>query len=131
MGEHITLQASDGFRLSAWRADPVGTPRGGIVVIQEIMGVNHHIRAVADLYASHGYLAIAPALFDRVRRDVVLGYSAAEVEQAKGYRLQIPLSKALLDIAAAAAVVVRVVARVAARVAAVAPVPVRARARQT
>jgi dienelactone hydrolase len=76
--------------------------RGAIVIVQEIFGLTQHIRHVADSYAADGYLTIAPALFDRVRRDVVLGYSAAEVEQAKGYRLQVPLSKALLDIAAAA-----------------------------
>ena len=67
MGEHIALKASDGFELDAWRVDPTGAPLGAIVVIQEIMGVNHHIRAVADLYAAQGYLAIAPALFDRAR----------------------------------------------------------------
>ena len=52
MGQHIKLKAADGFELAAWRADPSGAPRGGVVVIQEIMGVNHHIRAVADLYAA-------------------------------------------------------------------------------
>jgi carboxymethylenebutenolidase len=76
MGEHLTLTASDGFELGAYRAAPAGTARGGVVVIQEIFGVNEHIRAVVDRYAAQGYLAIAPALFDRVERGVELGYDA-------------------------------------------------------
>ena len=67
MGKMIELTASDGHKLSAYRADPGGKPRGGIVVIQEIFGVNSHIKSVADGYAADGYLAIAPALFDRVQ----------------------------------------------------------------
>ena len=62
MGAFINLKASDGVEVSAWRADPAGKPRGAVVVIQEIFGVNHHIRAVADFFASQGYLAVAPAL---------------------------------------------------------------------
>ncbi len=72
MGEWIKLKASDGFELTAWRAAPQGAPKGGIVVIQEIFGVNHHIRAVADRFAAQGYLAIAPAVFDRVEPGVEL-----------------------------------------------------------
>ena len=71
MGQHITLTAKDGFKLDAYRADPSGKPRGGIVVIQEIFGVNHHIRSVTDRYAQLGYLAIAPALFDRVEKGFI------------------------------------------------------------
>ena len=67
MGKTIELTAADGFRLPAYRADPSGTPRGGLVVVQEIFGVNSHIRNVADGYAADGYLVIAPALFDRNR----------------------------------------------------------------
>ena len=66
MGTHIKLTASDGHKFSAYRVDPAGTPKGGIVVIQEIFGVNHHIRSVADRFAALGYVAIAPALFDRI-----------------------------------------------------------------
>ena len=62
MGETVTLTAKDGVTISAYVATPKTKPRGGIVVLQEIFGVNHHIRAVTDHYASHGYLAIAPAL---------------------------------------------------------------------
>ena len=61
MGKMIELTASDGHKLAAYRAEPSGKPRGGIVVIQEIFGVNSHIRQVADGYAADGYLAIAPA----------------------------------------------------------------------
>src|SRR5574338_1034212 len=73
MGKMIELTASDGHKLSAYRADPAGKsaaagkPRGAIVVIQEIFGVNSHIKQVADGYAADGYVAIAPALFDRVK----------------------------------------------------------------
>ncbi|MCI5076228.1 dienelactone hydrolase family protein [Oricola sp.] len=82
---HITLTASDGFELGAYRADPEGTPRGGIVVIQEIFGVNAHIRSICDRLAADGYVAIAPALFDRVEPDFECGYSPEEVEQARGF----------------------------------------------
>lgn len=66
MGEKLTLTASDGFTLNAYRAAPKGTPRGGVVVIQEVWGVNKWVRSVVDFYAAEGYLAIAPAMFDRV-----------------------------------------------------------------
>ena len=69
----IQLSASDGHKLDAYRADPAGKPRGGIVVVQEIFGVNSHIRAVADGFAADGYRCIAPALFDRVEPGVELG----------------------------------------------------------
>jgi carboxymethylenebutenolidase len=100
-----SLMARDGHTFSAYLASPPGRARGAAVVLQEIFGLTPHIRRVADSLASDGYVTIAPALFDRVRRDVVLGYSPKEIEQAIGYRLQIPLASALLDIAAAAAVV--------------------------
>ncbi len=66
MGEHITLTAKDGVKIGAYLARPAGKPKGGIVVIQEIFGVNHHIKAVTDHYAAQGYLAVAPAIYDRV-----------------------------------------------------------------
>ena len=66
MGERLTLTAEDGHRFTAYQARPAGTPRGALVVIQEIFGVNHHIRNVTDRFAADGYLALAPALFDRV-----------------------------------------------------------------
>lgn len=66
MGERITITASDGFSLNAYRAAPAGTPRGGVVVIQEVWGLNTFIRSVVDRFASQGYLAVAPAMFDRL-----------------------------------------------------------------
>lgn len=101
MGAFITLQASDGVSISAWRADPAGAPRGGIVVVQEIYGVNHHIRGVADFFASQGYLAIAPAIFDRVRKDVDLSYSGADRQTAMGLMGKTDSEKMMLDVAAA------------------------------
>lgn len=101
MGEMIHLTASDGVKISAYRSAPAGAPKGGIVVIQEIFGVNHHIRAVADLYAAQGYLAIAPATFDRAQIGVEFEYNAEGV--AKGIELvgKIPADKSMLDIEAA------------------------------
>ena len=66
MGERIKLTASDGFTLNAYRAVPEGKPRGGVVVIQEVWGLANFVRGVADRFARHGYLAVAPAMFDRV-----------------------------------------------------------------
>jgi carboxymethylenebutenolidase len=74
-GTKITLTAADGHRLGAYQAVPAGTPKGGVVILQEIFGVNGHIEHVCDEYATDGYLVVAPALFDRVQRDLVLGYS--------------------------------------------------------
>jgi len=106
MGEHLTLTASDGFELGAYRAAPTGTPIGGVVVIQEIFGVNEHIRAVADRYAAHGYLAIAPALFDRVERGVELGYDADGMTQGiELARVKTDPVAVMLDLRAAAAAV--------------------------
>ena len=83
MGQMIELTAADGHRLQAYRADPAGAPRAGVVVIQEIFGVNAHIREVADGYAAQGYAAIAPALFDRVRTGVELGYEEGAIAEGR------------------------------------------------
>ena len=74
MGQFIDLKAADGFTFPAYVAQPAAKPRGGVVVLQEIFGVNAHIRAVADSYAAAGYLAVAPATFHRVKPGVELGY---------------------------------------------------------
>ncbi len=103
MGETITLHCSDGVSIGAWRATPGGKPRGGIVVLQEIFGVNAHIRSVADRFAAAGYLAIAPALFDRVERNVELGYDGADRERAMALRAKATLQDSMQDIAAAVA----------------------------
>jgi carboxymethylenebutenolidase len=101
MGAFINLTAGDGAEISAWRADPADKPRGGVVVIQEIFGVNHHIRAVADFFASQGYLAIAPALFDRVEKGVDLKYDGADRQTAMALMGKLDNQKMMLDVAAA------------------------------
>ena len=68
MGHDVKLTASDNFQLSGYRADPASAPKAAVVVIQEIFGVNHHIRAICDRFAGNGYVAIAPAIFDRINR---------------------------------------------------------------
>lgn len=100
-----TLMARDGREFSAYLASTVGAPRGAVVVLQEIFGVNEHIRAVVEQYAAAGFLTIAPALYDRISRNIELGYTPQEVELARGYRLQTDDAKALLDIGAAINVV--------------------------
>lgn len=104
MGENIRLTAADGFAFDAYRAGPEGPARGGIVVIQEIFGVNSHIRDVADAYGAAGYLAVAPALYDRVRPGVELGYEQADIQAGMELRSQCRLEDVLADVAAAAAV---------------------------
>jgi len=100
MGEFTTLMARDGHEFNAWLVAPKGPARGALVVAQEIFGVNHHIRAVADGYAADGYLVIAPCLFDRIRRGIELGYSPADSQEGRGYRMQIPREKTVLDLTA-------------------------------
>jgi carboxymethylenebutenolidase len=85
MGKQFLLTAADSHKLGAYRADPAGKPKGGIVVIQEIFGVNHHIRAVCDRFAQEGYVAVAPALFDRMVPNFESGYSPPEIEKARSY----------------------------------------------
>lgn len=101
MGQQIQLTAADGFQLSAYRADPPQPPRGGIVVIQEIFGVNAHIREVADQYANAGYLAIAPAMFDRVQRGIELAYDPPSIGRGVELANQLAPDHTLLDLRAA------------------------------
>lgn len=105
MSEFTTLMARDGHEFNAWLAAPAGKPRGAVVVIQEIFGVNAHIRAVTDTYAAEGYVAIAPALFDRIRRGIELGYTPDTMKEGMGYVQQLVPEKTLLDLAASIAVV--------------------------
>jgi carboxymethylenebutenolidase len=105
MADWTRLMARDGHEFNAWLAAPQGTARGAVVVLQEIFGVNAHIRSVTERFAAAGYLAIAPALFDRIRRDIELGYSPAEIEEGRGYMKQLAQDKVSLDIAACLAVV--------------------------
>lgn len=85
MGQTITLTASDGFKLGGYRADPAGAPKAAIVVIQEIFGVNSHIRNICDRFAAAGYTAIAPAIFDRIEPNFQSGYSPEEVAVARKF----------------------------------------------
>lgn len=101
MADMLTLTADDGHKLAAYLAQPDGRPKGGLVVIQEIFGVNGHIRSVADDFAAQGYLAIAPALFDRVMPGIELGYSEDDVTKGREVRGQVKNDDALLDIAVA------------------------------
>jgi carboxymethylenebutenolidase len=99
MGQNVELNASDGHRLSAYAAGPGSAPRGGIVVIQEIFGVTRHIRAVADQYAAAGFSAIAPALFDRVERNVDVPYT--DMAKGYGYMQALKNENTMLDVQAA------------------------------
>ena len=104
MGMMVELQAADGTTVPAYEARPVGTPRGAVVVIQEIFGVNSHIRSVADGYAAEGYLAVAPACFHRVKPGIELGYSDADMGEGFGYKMAVealPALGVLQDIQAA------------------------------
>ncbi|HXL97348.1 MAG TPA: dienelactone hydrolase family protein [Steroidobacteraceae bacterium] len=103
MSQTETLMARDGHEFNVYIAKPSGKARGAAVIVQEVFGLSPWILRTADSYAADGYLSVAPALFDRVRRNLVLGYSPPEVEQAMGYRKQIDTAKAVLDIGAAAA----------------------------
>jgi carboxymethylenebutenolidase len=105
MSEFTTIMARDGHEFQTWLAAPPGKPRGAIVVVQEIFGVNSHIRKVTDGYAADGYVAIAPALFDRVRRGIELGYCDADMQEGRGYVKQLKREQVLADLSAAIAVV--------------------------
>lgn len=97
MGNMITLTASDGHTFGAYRAEAQGTPKGGLVVIQEIFGVNSHIRNVCDRYAALGYTCVAPALFDRYVKDFQSGYSPDEIAKAREYITKADMTKMLDD----------------------------------
>ncbi|HEX7250184.1 MAG TPA: dienelactone hydrolase family protein [Burkholderiales bacterium] len=101
MGSMIELKAADGHKLAAYRAEPAGKPRGGVVVIQEIFGVNSHIKSVADGYAADGYLAIAPAMFDRLQRGYDTGYSQPEIQAGIEVMQKLDWKNTLLDVDAA------------------------------
>ena len=104
MGQWITIKGADGFAVPAWQAAPEGTARGAIVVLQEIFGVNAHIRTVADRLAARGWWALAPAMFERVRPGVDLGYSASDVGVGVALKAQaeaLPAPGVIADIQAA------------------------------
>jgi len=101
MGQNVTLQAEDGHKLGGYRANPAGQPRGGVVIIQEIFGVNSHIRSVCDGYAADGYAALAPALFDRVEPNIQLGYEQEDIVRGREIRGKISWDTMIMDVRAA------------------------------
>jgi carboxymethylenebutenolidase len=101
MGTMIRLRAADGFELGAYESRPAVVPRGAVVLLQEIFGVNRHIRRVADDYAARGYHVVAPALFDRVQPGIELGYDEAGISGGRETRGKVPLDETLLDVQAA------------------------------
>jgi carboxymethylenebutenolidase len=100
MGKMIRLKAKDGHELDAYVAEPNGKPKGGVVIVQEIFGVTNHIQRVADQYAARGYKVVAPAMFDRVERNVTLDYS--EIEKGRDYMRRLQWPNTLADVEAAA-----------------------------
>ncbi len=94
MGENIRLTAADGFELGAYRARPDGAVKGGVVVVQEVFGVNVHIRSVCDRYAEAGYLAVAPAIYDRIEPD--------DIARGREIRAKADMANVIADVAAAA-----------------------------
>ena len=104
MGQFVDLTSADGFVVPAWVARPEGAPRGAVVVLQEIFGVNSHIRAVTDRLAASGYLAVAPATFARVRAGVELGYEAQDMQDGMALKAAVealPAPGVMPDIQAA------------------------------
>jgi carboxymethylenebutenolidase len=101
MSDRVHLKAEDGHELEAYVAKPVGEPIAGLVVVQEIFGVNAHIRSLADGYAKDGFLAVAPALFDRYERGVELGYEGEDMKKAVSFVPKLNVDNAVRDTAAA------------------------------
>ncbi len=105
MAETVKLTAADGHTFDAYIAQPEGAPKAALVVVQEIFGINAHMRSVTDHFASEGYVAIAPALFDRKERGVELSYEGADMQKAMILAPKTPddTQKAVADVAAAVA----------------------------
>jgi len=103
VGEHVKLWASDGHELDAYVARPEGEPVAGLVVVQEAFGVNSHIRSVTDGWAADGFLAVAPALFDRVERGVELGYTGEDLQKGMAMIRRGDTGDRVKDVAAALA----------------------------
>ncbi|MED6304879.1 MAG: dienelactone hydrolase family protein [Actinomycetota bacterium] len=102
MGTTVQLTTADGNTLNAYRSEPEGSPKGAIIVVQEIFGVNDHMRGVADGYAREGYVAIAPALFDRVRDGVELDYDEAGIDVGRKIAFEdVTMDQVMIDVEAA------------------------------
>jgi len=102
MGREIALDTPSG-RVCAWRADPVAQPAGGVVVIQEIFGVNEHVRSLVERYCAEGWVALAPELFDPIERGVELGYDEAGVAKGRALAAELGFERAVEIVGAAAA----------------------------
>lgn len=100
MSEYVKLRAADGHEFKSYLARPAGAPSAALVVIQEIFGVNAHIRSVADEFAEDGFLAVAPALFDRIRPGIELGYEGRDMQTAMSLVPKINIDNAVADTAA-------------------------------
>ena len=101
MGEMVSLTAEDGHKFAGYRAAPKGAPKGGLVIIPEIFGVNHPIRNVTDSFAAEGYVALAPAIFDRAERGFETGYKPEDIELGRNIRGKIDMNDMVKDIRAA------------------------------
>ncbi len=103
MGKHVELTAADGHKFDAYVAEPAGAPKGLIIVAPEIFGVNSHIRGVTDGYAAEGYMAVAPAFFDRAQTKYEAGYTPEDIAAGVELMKKISLDDCLLDVSAAIA----------------------------
>jgi carboxymethylenebutenolidase len=103
VGEIIQLTAADGFTFDCYKADPAGTPKGGLLVIQEIFGVNSHMRGVADGYAADGYAVLCPALFDRAEKNFEVGYTPEDIARGRDTRMKVEWEMAVQDMTATVA----------------------------
>jgi carboxymethylenebutenolidase len=101
MGTSINLTSADGFALSAYTAGAAGASKG-LVLVQEIFGVNHHVRDMCERFAAEGYAVCAPALFDRVEKGVELGYTQDDIGKGRDYRMKLDDAKVMADVEAAA-----------------------------
>jgi len=103
MGEMIQLKTADAHVMTAYRAEPEHPPKGGIIILQEIFGLTDHICRVTDEFAAHGYLTLAPSLFDRVEPGVILDYT--EIDRGREFMQKLDLDQTVTDMSAAAAAV--------------------------
>jgi carboxymethylenebutenolidase len=101
MREVVSLRAHDGHVLSAYESRPNNPPRGGLILLQEIFGITAHIRRVCDRFAAQGYHVVAPALFDRVRPEIELGYDKEDAATGRDLRSRIPWDQIFADVVAA------------------------------
>ena len=100
MGEMIHIKGADGFALGAWHATPAGARKGGVIVIQEIFGLDEHVRRDVDRWASLGFEAVAPSMYDRREPGFTAGHDPAGMSAGIAHAMATPLDQAMSDIAA-------------------------------